>query len=78
MDRSLCYENSDEVFGKCSVPLVYGFTHISIPSNVTANDGGQSIFSVSISAIKHFDFELKEFRLKAGKAVIKADESFFQ
>lgn len=72
MDRSLCYENSNEVFGKCSVPLVYGFTYMAVPSNSTA------IYTLTIGAIKHFDFELKKFRIRAGKDVIKADESFFQ
>lgn len=79
MDKALCYENSNQVEGKCEVPTFYGFTFGIIVANSTFFLEGRNLYVFKMEPKTDFDVAVKGFKINSiGYNVEPAEKIFFK
>lgn len=79
MDRTLCYENSNEIDENCQVPMRYDFVFGTFIRNASIPKGGVGYKSFNISSDKKFEFNTKSLKtISIGMDTKRADLTYFK
>lgn len=79
MDRTLCFENSNEISGSCQVPEKYHLVFGSLSRNATIPTGGRGFTDFTVSSNAKFEFEIKNVKIiSSGMFTTRADSSYFK
>lgn len=78
MDRTLCFDNSNEISGSCQVPREYYFVFGTIRPNATIPEGGRGVCEFTVTSDVKFDFDIKSLKtLSIVSGTEQADLSYF-
>lgn len=79
MDRTLCFDNSNEISGSCQVPERYDQVFIAMMANATLPTAGRGFFELAVTSTKKFEFEFSGLKTLSIRTDAKrADLSFFR
>lgn len=73
MDRTLCFDNSNEISGLCQVPESYILVFVALSANAT------TFFDIAVVDARKFEFDFKSVKiLSIGTAAQRVDLSYFR